>query len=308
MSLVSNKTKKVFLSKNSKINETQKIDIILSPEFYWLRVFEIPVKTSTQARHVLPTLFEDILEDIFSLSYQVIKLEENRFLCFAYENKTIYNAIKESGIALSLVNAVYFAQNECKNFTSFSFENKNYIYSQDEILVKAPSSINFSETIKLEDNIDNIELSSNKVDIKLYNSVLNTKYLYSLIAIALVASIFNFVKYFSYKNESLLLKEKLVNIKEESSLPNSSIQTNAILNSSKKVLKSELKKREVLSYVLENKSFTLSNISMNKSEIKLSFSNVNKDAVETYLKKKYKLASSSMNGLILNVRIKLWVD
>ncbi len=86
---VSNKeVQKIFLTSNTEVVDFQKkIDIIISPEFYWVRKFEIPVKNETQARHVLPTLFEDIVNDDAILIYQVIKLEENKFLCFAYNNK-----------------------------------------------------------------------------------------------------------------------------------------------------------------------------------------------------------------------------
>ena len=105
MNIVSNnKSRKIFLSSNTKIYETSKVDIILSPEFYWVRIFEIPVKNTTQAKAVLPTLFEDLLLKVTDLSYQVIKLEENKYLCFAYINKKIFEAIKNSGINLSLVN------------------------------------------------------------------------------------------------------------------------------------------------------------------------------------------------------------
>ena len=62
MNIVSNnKSTKIFLSSNTKIYETSKVDIILSPEFYWVRIFEIPVKNTIQAKAVLPTLFEDLL-------------------------------------------------------------------------------------------------------------------------------------------------------------------------------------------------------------------------------------------------------
>ena len=86
-----------------KIYENSKVDIILSPEFYWIRIFDIPVKNIAQAKAVLPSLFEDILLKVGELSYQVIKLEEGKYLCFAYINKKVFEAIKNSGINLSLV-------------------------------------------------------------------------------------------------------------------------------------------------------------------------------------------------------------
>lgn len=126
MNIVSNKSKKIFLSTNSRVFENSKVDIILSPEFYWVRIFEIPVKNIFQAKQIIPTLFEDLIDENGDLSYQVIKLEENKYLCFAYINQKIFEAIKESGLNLSLVNRVYFAQNECKEFSQFFIDGKKF--------------------------------------------------------------------------------------------------------------------------------------------------------------------------------------
>ena len=183
-----------------KIYENSKVDIILSPEFYWVRLFDIPVKNIAQAKAVLPSLFEDILLKVGELSYQVIKLEEGKYLCFAYINKKIFEAIKNSGISLSLVNAVYFAQNECKDFKQFSVEDKSFLYTNDNILVKVPNEM-LSEKMELNNFIENINFSSNKIDIKLYNNLLSSKQIKTVLIICFIISVVNFSKYFVYENE-----------------------------------------------------------------------------------------------------------
>lgn len=110
-------------------------------------------------------------------------------MCFAYINKKIYEAIKNSGINLSLVNSVYFAQNECKDFRQFIVEDKS-LYTDDDILVKVPNGI-LSENIDLNENLHHINLSNNKVDIKLYNNILSSKQIYLIVAISLLFSIIN---------------------------------------------------------------------------------------------------------------------
>lgn len=196
--LVSTKeNKKIFLTKNTKITNliTRKIDIIISPEFYWVRKFEIPVKTETQARLVLPTLFEDIIDDISILTYQVIKLEENIFLCFAYQNKEIYEAIKRSDIPITQINSLYFAQNECKSFKSFETNSSKFMYTKEGILIKIPDDL-LENTLDLEKVIDSIKLSSHKLQIKLYNDVIDTKFYYSLFTIFAVLILMNFLNIF----------------------------------------------------------------------------------------------------------------
>lgn len=305
MSLVSsNNKKKVFLSTNTKISSTKKVNIILSPELYWVRIFDIPVKNITNARHVLPTLFEDILTNVSELSYQVVKLEENKYLCFAYVNKTIYEAIKKSGIALSLVENVYFAQNECVNLKEFTFDNKNFIYSPDNILIKVPK-IMLSDPIDLNENINQIELSSHKIDIKLYNNVLSSKQIYSILAIILCICIINIYKVFDYKTQSSKLDNQIEIEKKKSNLPSSMLQTNSILSKYKSIENEDIKKRVFLEYLLSNKTFKINKIYLNKDMFFITFNSSDKLRLENYISKKYKIISSKVKALDIEVQVKL---
>lgn len=304
MSLVLNKSNIIFLCSDTKIEVSHKVDIILSPEFYWVRIFDIPVKNITQARHVFPTLFEDILDNVTDFSYQAIKLDENKYLCFAYINKKIYEAIKNSGINLSFVNSVYFAQNECRNFKQFTVEDKSFLYTHDDILVKVPNGI-LSEDIDLNKNQDQINLSNNKIDIKLYNNILSSKQIYLIVAVSLLVSIINFAKIYDYKNSISLLDEKIGLEKEKSNLPSSMIQVDSIINKYKSISDQEIKKREVLSYLLGNSNFKVDNISLEKDILTLVYQNSDKTKVEEYINKKYKIISSKIENLDLYIRIKI---
>lgn len=306
MTLVSNnETKKIFLTTKTKdVNLSRKIDIIVSPEFYWVRKFEIPVKTETQARHVLPTLFEDILDDISILTYQVIKLEENIFLCFAYNNKKIYEAIKKSNIPTTNISSLYFAQNECKNFNSFEVDNQKYMYTSEGILVKIPNNL-LSESMPLNKVINSIKLSSHKLQIKLYNDVLSSKFYYSTFLIFGILILMNLFKYFSYSSEINYLEEKIISVKNINKLPSSMIQMNSIMKKYDRTILKENKKREAISYIFANTKFDLKSLDMNNDEITLEYLSVNKTQVENFLSKKFKNIKSSQKAFTLKVSIKL---
>ena len=305
MNLVSSsKSKKIFLCSNTKIYENSKVDIILSPEFYWVRIFDIPVKNIVQAKAVLPTLFEDILLKVKELSYQVIKLEDNKYLCFAYINKKIFEAIKNSGINLSLVNAVYFAQNECKDFRQFIVEDKSFLYTDDNILVKVPKEM-LSQKVDLNEFIHSVTLSSNKIDIKLYNNFLNTKQIVLVLIICSIVSVLNFSKYFSYKNEISKQDEKIQEIRALNNLPNSSIQTDSIINSNKKIAQKELNKREAIFYILSNNKIEIKDITLENDVLEINVLNTDKKKTEEYISSKYKIISSSISGLNLNIKVQL---
>lgn len=305
MSLVSNKHKKLFLCLDSKVDIKDRVDIILSPEFYWVRIFDIPVKNSSQAAHVLPTLFEDVLETTNELSYQVLKLEDGKYLCFAYINKKIFEAIKNAGISSSQVNSIYFAQTECMQFKQFTVCNKSYLYTKDNVLVKVPSSL-LTQNINLEENLENIKLSSNKVDIKLYNSSLSTKQIYSLLVVMLIVCFVNIFKIFDYSSEILTLEEKIKSTKKASKLPSSMIQTNSILDTYKLKQKSQIELREAILYILKDKRFELKSIQIKKRNFELEYKAINDvDSLKNYLTKKYELLSFRKVGQTLKVRIKI---
>ncbi|QKJ23865.1 hypothetical protein [Poseidonibacter lekithochrous] len=304
MSLVSNNSNKIFLCSNTRVEIKGKVDIILSPEFYWVRIFDIPVKNISQAKYVLPTLFEDILENINDLSYQVLKLEDDKYLCFAYENKRIFEEIKKSGISLSSVNSIYFAQNECKEYPQFIVNDKSFLYTEDGILVKVPNTL-LSSPINLDEKYEELNLSSNKVDIKLYNNVLSSKQIYSLVAVFIILAFVNFYKMFDYKNETLLMEEKIEKLRVTSKLPSSMIQTDSIIKKYKKIVSKEKIKREAIEYILRNKSFKLKRFSLEKDVLNLSFINTDKRKAEKFISKKYKILSSKVSSLNLNIKVKL---
>ncbi len=304
MSLVSSKNKKVFLCSNMKIDEISKVDIILSPEFYWVRVFDIPVKNITQAKAVIPALFEDILEETNKLSYQVIKIKENKYICFAYINKQIFEAVKNSGINLSLVNAIYFAQNECKNFREFCVGDKSFLYTSDDILVKVPNEV-LNQKVVLNDFIENINLSSNKIDIKFYNNFLSSKQIYMVLIICTIIFTINFSKYFVYENEISKLDEKIERIKLTNNLPSSTIQIDSIIKANTTIAQKEINKREALFYILVNSSIDIKDLTLQGEVLEINLLTVDKKKTEDYISKKYKIISDTSNNLILNIKVQL---
>jgi len=304
LNIVSNKSKKIFLSTNSRVFENSKVDIILSPEFYWVRIFEIPVKNIFQAKQIIPTLFEDLIDENEDLSYQVIKLEENKYLCFAYINQKIFEAIKESGLNLSLVNRVYFAQNECKEFSQFFIDGKSFLYTNDGILVKVPNEV-ITKSLDLKEVINSINLSSNRVDIKLYNNFLTPKQINVVLLFCLVLLVLNFSKYFSYSNEISKIDEKIENLKKINNLPTSMIQIDSIISSNKKISQKEIEKREAIFYVLSNKDFEVKNIELQNDVLSIDFLNVDKEKIIQHVSNKYKIISNNTQDLILNIKVQI---
>lgn len=310
MTLVSSKeTEKIFLTTRTKFSETtNQIDIIVSPEFYWVRKFDIPVKTEAQARHVLPTLFEDVIDEVTTLTYQVIKLEDNQFLCFAYNNKKIYEAIKKADIPTSEIASIYFAQNECKNFKSFHMDDMVFMYTDDDILVKVPSNIQVEEAIPLRKVLNNIKPSNYKLQMKLYNDVISSKFYYTLFIIFGILIVTNFFKYFSYSSEVTNLEKQMENIKRTSKMPASMLQVDSILKKYDSSVLIENKKRDAISYIFNNTKFNLKSLYFDKENLILEYVSINRQELERFLRRKFKNISINQSSINTKVSIKLWKD
>ena len=304
ISVSNNQTQRIFLSSKTvfKSLESKKIEIIVSPEFYWVRKFNIPVKNETQARHVLPTLFEDIIDEKSTLTYSAIRLENNEFLCFAYSNKKVYEAIKNAGIPTSNISSVYFAQNECHKFKSFVSDDLSFIYTKENILVKVPNNI-IVQKEELTKGLKTIKLSNHKLQIKFYNNILNSKIYYSFLTIFSIIIFLNLVKSFSYSNQADNLLQKEKELKVAASLPASKIQTKAILEKYEKTINDELSKRKAIQYIISNQKHNLKSLVVFEKNIELEYLNANKSEIENFLTKKFKLLSSNKNSFTLNVKV-----
>ena len=309
MNLLSNKNKSIFFLKkeNNNINTKDKISLILSSEFYWLREFTIPVNSKRAALEVLPSLFEDILPKD-NYTYQIIKKNKNKFLCFAFINNDIFETIKTLDISLSQVEAVYFAQNEFTAYESFTISQEQYAYTND-ILVKVPPSIKLNDCESLDNKLNDIKLSKNKVDLNLYKNIFSKKYLYIILFFLSVVSVLNALKYITYSNEISINQDLGTNLKREYKLPRTLIQMKSyIKNYDKKITKSlDLRKQieYIISYKKYSKDMVFESLILKKTFFVLVVKNVDEDKFNNFVSKKYQVLNSQKVDKNVRMEIKL---
>lgn len=310
LNLVSNKNiKKVFLTKQSPIfMEKNKVDLILSPTLYWVRVFDIPIKSEKKALSVLPTLFEDILENTSLYSFQLQKIKDNKYLCFAYVESDILELIKNKGLTLSLVNNIHFAQNECISLNTFIHENEIYTY-MNELLIKVPKNINLSCNLFLKEVIQDIKLSRNIINIKRYTAFLSLKNTYVLSSILFVFLCIVLTKIYIINNTISKNNLKVLEIKKLNVLPSSMIRAEAILGDYKKRITNQIKIRNFLSYLSSyqkiSKDMIIDSIFYEKSVFKLIIKNVDSEGLKMYLNKNNEIIKFDLlkNSILVEVKL-----
>jgi len=111
----------LFLHSKSSFDILSGVNIILSPEFYWVRKFDLPMASTKEVLSALPSLFEEFI-DVTDKKFYVKKLEDKRYLCFAYDEQNIISGIKNANLSLSQINSIHFAQIELESIVDTSVQ------------------------------------------------------------------------------------------------------------------------------------------------------------------------------------------
>lgn len=245
-SVINKDIQTLFLYKDLKYSTDKRYNIILSPEFYWCRIFDIPVNSKSQIKKILPTLFEDILphEDF---EYHAIKLKENRYICFAYESSKIIEKIKDSGLNPIKLNNIYFAQTELISFCPFKIENLAYI-EKEEILIQIPQRFLNDDITDL--NLKNINLSNHKIKLNIHQNIISLKNIYIISASFLILALINSFAILSLNNEKDIIDENKSEMINNYGLPKTSIQLNSMIRSLKSTNTKQYELRMLLDKIL----------------------------------------------------------
>jgi hypothetical protein len=301
----SKETVKYFLTKQSKLVSSKQVDLVLSPEFYWSRTFEIPVKKPKQALAVLPTLFEEYLTP-GNYSYYCMKQEESRFLCFAYDNEIIIEHIQKSGLSLSQVHRIFLAQTQMQSYDGFEIKGEAFEYNEG-ILVKLPKG--FVRELPQLSNKLNIDHHEHKLDFKFYTHVFNKEYLWTLlIMVGLIAGL-NILKYLQYQMNIQKNETKIQNVKQEYRLPKTNLQLNSILKGFQQKQQANTKFYEALQYVFgiskKYKKVKIIDFKYDKNILKITFAQNEEKWIKQYMKKKY--GNAVFNGVnnVLTMQVQL---
>jgi len=207
------------------VKVTDKIDIILTPSYYWVKRAVLEVSFAAQALKFAPSIFEGILPE-GHFSYFVVK-SKKEYLFFAYNADEIIKSIQEKGIESSQISGVYFAQNELSNLTApIACNDKDVLVMHQETLLQVPKSLVDETTVKR--SMDEVKtLSRNKIT--LYKSSVThtlkelTPLMYALGALIVLYTTQLFFTYSEHEKISAM-----PSVFKEYKLPQTLIQNNSI--------------------------------------------------------------------------------
>ncbi len=269
---IKNKNKLLYLTKTSNFSFEESVDLILSPELYWVRIFDIPLPNEKQVLSVVSTFFEDFI-DVENYKYYIKKQEDNKYLCFAYDESQIIDLIKSAGLNLSQVGNIHFAQNEFKSFpenefvseSSFKIDDSYYIY-QDNILIKVPSS--FISPLEVQTiDLELVSLSKYKISINYNSKYIDLKSIYILSVVFIFISAINFGKLYVSSNSINDITNEQAKIKEEYKMMPTIMQTKSVLKTFEKTEKQQLNLRKELVKVFNSKKKNITKVSVKNYKV-----------------------------------------
>jgi hypothetical protein len=217
---------------NEKINE--KVDVILSPEFYWIKKIDIPIKSLKDAKKIAKTLFNlegDYIYDAFEI--------ESKFFAVALPKNLKIN------IPEKYINSIRIAQTELFNYECIKIDENHYIQKFEDLLFCFPTPK--ENCISLQQALKEIKLSNKKFNINRLE--IDKSVIIGVVLIFLLINISLILKTYSIKKEIENIQQKTEEFLNKNSLPNTSFQLNSILNNLKNSFQKQLEIKEKLNII-----------------------------------------------------------
>ncbi len=298
-----------YLTSRSPIEESGEFDVILSPEFYWIKRVSLPVKRVSAAKSLAPSIFESALPS-GEYDYEVQK-SGDEFIIIAYNKDRISNTLKEKFSNDARVRSLYFAQNEFKDLEGCCGVDQNSsLINLDGLIMQVPRVCTESKK-EITEYLDGKNLSKNRISLgALESNIIGKREFYLLSAGVFTLFLSLLLEFIDYKNRISLLDEKRSELISKYNLPETSMQLDSIKKSLTKSFQEQKRVRDEIS--------ELSNLSLKDGEyiesivadtkgvvvtIKVSSSS-REEEIKKELSKRLKVKSSSYENSSLTIKIK----
>jgi hypothetical protein len=300
----------ILLDENTVIPNLvdSKIDIILSPFYYWVKRVELPMEKTKEILPLLPAIFEEFIPPS-RYSYIAIKQSDGCFLAYAYDDAFILETFKNKNIYLSSIHSIYLAQNELLSYANpLYLDEQKVLVNRNNILTILPISMVNEESIQ---TLRNHDCKSKALHIEQYQQFGNKKdqnIIFILLSILIVLLIGEWTLLGS-QNSQIIDKEKA--IYKKNNLLASSFQNKAVLKTLKQQDKLEIIKKDLIAMAFNqnlSKKDSLERLQIKKKEALIIYT-INKKNKSTLIarsfRKKFKNVVGDYRNKKLSLRIPL---
>lgn len=244
----------IYVDVDSEIDLSQtlqgaeKLDIILSPSFYWVKEQVLPLKYLREVKPLLPSIFEDIVpEGSYSYTAYKSKTKEGSFVMMAYSDKFIFDTLAKLGIKSSQIRNIYLAQSEFDSLEgSYKIDDERVLVIKDSSVAQLPSALVEAEE---QLNLQDIKLSKSKIELVRFAHIVDPKSIFKLSAFLSVLILIVGVEYGIRSYELSALEMKKEEVFEKKHLKSTMFQNEALAKKLKKRFKKQQEVRETLEVI-----------------------------------------------------------
>ena len=274
----------ILYTKFFKEEIKEPVNVILSPEFYWIKKIDIPIKSLKDAKKIAKTQF---------------KLDEKKYIFDAIElNGKFYALAFEKDLKLNIpqkfINSIRIAQVEFFDYECVKIDQNHSIRKIDDLLFCFPQS---GDCKSAEEILKEIKLSNKKFNL-INRLEIDKSILISSVLIFILLNSAIILKIFSLKKELTSIQNQKDKILSEYKLPKTSFELNSILQNLKTEYQKQVKIKKDLEFITKTP--------LNKGDFfqKLSFDKTYEVVIKTsknldgYFKKRFEILNSSyQNGI-----------
>jgi len=281
-----------FVTKSFNEEMLKKSDIVLSPEFYWVKKITLNVKFSHEVKKMAPSLFEGSLPHN-RFEYKVFKISTNNFILIAYDLKSILEELSSMKINMALVDKIYTIQSEfLKDDVSLKVNEDFGIITDESVVVYSP--LRFLQT---NDSVKNIlkakKLSSNYIYSQQFQKInISSKQLNIIILLLVLLNATVFIDIFKLQKDKKLFMDKKTSFIVSNHLPRTTFQIKSIQDELMHIDKSQKELRQSIGYIekfrfLNSEFFKNLKFTKNKLVYDIKFETEQREnQFKTYLDKK----------------------
>jgi len=308
-SIKKERRKLLFIHKQERIEPIEeRVDIILSPAYYWFKEESLPAKSVAQAKKLAPSVFDGAIPD-GTYSYAAIK-KEGTFWLFAYNDALIAARLDALGIAAAKIGDIYCAQTEFIDIERpVAIDEKSVLIKTDDKISIAPAAY-AADAIPMERFLQEHTPSKHALHVNLFqNSLIEEKYLYRLIALLVAVIVVYFANYMLLKRSYKAQLVEKMRIAQEYDLPQTSFELKALQRSLTSKHKRELRFRrdfkKLLTIALRPKEHIREiAIEQKRASVAITLQNVKRaEAIKDEIAKRFTIKSAKVKNGIFYVGV-----
>jgi len=303
-----------FIDKGVYTKFENRVSVILSPAFYWVRKEKLPVKKISQAKKLLPAIFDGTLPDgIYTYSAEATE-DEGWFYIYAYDEDKIVKELESLNIGIDKIKNIYFAQSYAKLIKKpVDIGNGNMLVNDNGILCRLPVSL-AEETSTIDQFLkDALKYKALSIHIskRMPFSADPSMILKISAAIFILAIIYGieYTLYLKTLNDLVSKNESLV---ESYNIPKTSYQRKARIKKLESIKEDIISKREIFAKLfrvpIERKSEFIRKIDLSGKHLSLEIvlsNNQHAEKIKQYLEKFLNLKSIKVTSHIMKIKAEI---